>query len=367
MVGDRDTVVVDAVQPSLELGELVVMGGEEGLRPNDLRDVLDHGPGDAEAVEGRGTAADLVEDQQRLRRRIPEDVRHLVHLHHKGRLPGREVVACADPREDPVADRDVRMARRHKGADARHQHDQRHLPHVGRLAGHIRSGDDGNPVRRIIEAGIIGHKHPILEELFDDRMTPILDVDAPRLVDLRTAVVVARRDLRKRDQAVEQGHIVRSLLHALHVLRDGIPHIAEKLVLELVQLLLRAEDLILELLQLLRRVALRARQGLLPDIVRRHEVLEAVRHLDAVAEDTVELHLQGLDARTLPLPLLELRKPLLAVQLRLHVAVRLRVVALADDPAITARDRRILHDRLVDHLVELLHLVDAIVDLLHER
>ena len=198
-------------------------------------------------------------------------------------------------------------------------------------------------------------------------MTPIFDIDASLLVDLRTAVVVARRDLRKRDQAVEQGHIMRGLLHALHVLRDGIPHIAEKLVLELVQLLLRAEDLILELLQLLRRVALRARQGLLPDIVRRHEVLEAVRHLDAVAEDAVELHLQGLDARTLPLPLLKLRKPLLAVQLRLHVAVRLRVVALADDAAIAARYRRILHDRLVDPLVELLHLVDAIVDLLHER
>ena len=367
MVGDRDTVVVDAVQPSLELGELVIMGGEEGLRPNDLRDVLDHGPGDAEAVEGRGTAADLVEDQQRLRRRIPEDIRHLVHLHHEGRLPGREVVACADPREDTVADRDVRTARRHEGADARHQHDQRHLPHISRFTGHVRSGDDGDPVRRIVEAGIIGHEHPILEQLLDDRMPPVLDVDAARLVDLRPAVVVARCDLRKRNQAVEQRHIVRGLLHTLHVLRDGIPYIAEKLILELVQLLLRAEDLVLKLLELLRRVALRPRQGLLPDIVRRHEVLEAVRHLDAVAEDAVKLHLQRLDARALPLPLLELREPLLAVQLRLHVAVRLRVVALADDAAIAARHRRILHDCLVDPLVELLHLVDALVDLLHER
>ena len=367
MVGDRDTVVVDAVQPSLELGELVIMCGEEGLRPNDLRDVLDHGPGDAEAVEGRGTAADLIEDQQRLRRRIPEDIRHLVHLHHEGRLTGREVVARADPREDTIADRDIRMARRHEGADARHQHDQRHLPHVGRLTGHVRSGDDGDPVRRIVEAGIIGHEHPILEQLLDHRMPPVLDIDASRLVDLRTTVVVARRDLRQRDQAVQQRHIVRGLLHALHILRDGIPHIAEKLVLELVQLLLRTEDLILQLLELLRRVALRARQGLLPDIVRRHEVLEAVRHLDAVAEDTVKLHLQGLDPRALPLPLLELREPLLTVQLRLHVAVRLRVVALPDDAAIAARYRRILHDRLVDALVELLHLVDALIDRLHKR
>ena len=196
-------------------------------------------------------------------------------------------------------------------------------------------------------------------------MTPIPDLDTARLVDLWTTVVVARRDLRQRDQTVEQRHIVRGLLHALHILRDGIAHIAEKLVLELVQLLLRTEDLILKLLELLRRVALRARQGLLPDIVRRHEVLEAVRHLDTVAEDTVKLHLQGLDPRALPLPLLELRKPLLAVQLRLHVAVRLRVVALADDAAITARHRRILHDRLVDALVELLHLVDALIDFLH--
>ena len=198
-------------------------------------------------------------------------------------------------------------------------------------------------------------------------MTPIPDIDTPRLVDLRTTVVVARRNLRQRDKTVQQRHIVRGLLHALHILRDGIPHIAEKLVLELVQLLLRTEDLILKLLELLRRVALRARQRLLPDIVRRHEVLEAVRHLDTVAEDTVKLHLQGLDPRALPLPLLELREPLLTVQLRLHVAVRLRVVALPDDAAIAARYRRILHDRLIDPLVELLHLVDALIDFLHKR
>ena len=43
------------------------------------------------------------------------------------------------------------------------------------------------------------------------------------------------------------------------------------------------------------------------------------------------------------------------------------MVALPDDAAIAARYRRILHDRLIDPLVELLHLVDALIDFLHKR
>src|SRR3972149_5878242 len=47
-----------------EVGELVIGGGEEplGLSARVLVEVLDDGPGQRHAVEGRGAAADLVEE-----------------------------------------------------------------------------------------------------------------------------------------------------------------------------------------------------------------------------------------------------------------------------------------------------------------
>jgi hypothetical protein len=48
-----------------ERGQLVEVGGEQRAAAVDLVQVLDRRPGDRQAVEGRGAAADLVEDDQR--------------------------------------------------------------------------------------------------------------------------------------------------------------------------------------------------------------------------------------------------------------------------------------------------------------
>ncbi len=61
-----------------------------------LMQMLDRGPGDRQAVEGRGAAADLVEDDQRPLAGLVEDHGGLDHLDHEGRAAPRQIVGGAD-------------------------------------------------------------------------------------------------------------------------------------------------------------------------------------------------------------------------------------------------------------------------------
>ena len=65
----RDRAVVDARLAARQVGQLVVVGGEQHQRPRrGIVQVLGHRPGDRDAVEGAGAAADLVEHDQAARR-----------------------------------------------------------------------------------------------------------------------------------------------------------------------------------------------------------------------------------------------------------------------------------------------------------
>ena len=140
----RDVEVDDAGRGVGEIGELVIVRGEQRLRPHLRvgREELGDRPGDAEAVEGRRAAADLVEHDQAARGRGVQDVGGLLHLDHERRVAARDVVRCADAREDAIDQRDLRLARRHERSGLRHDAEQRGLPQVGRLAAHVRAGED---------------------------------------------------------------------------------------------------------------------------------------------------------------------------------------------------------------------------------
>ena len=62
----RHGVVAQARQVFFQLGQLLVVGGEEGARPvfGVGVEMFDDGPSDGQAVVGRGAAADLVEDDE---------------------------------------------------------------------------------------------------------------------------------------------------------------------------------------------------------------------------------------------------------------------------------------------------------------
>jgi hypothetical protein len=106
--------------------------------------MLDRGPGDREPVEGRGAAADLVEDDERARSGLVQDRGGLDHLDHEGRASAREIVGRADAREQPVDDADMGAGSGHEGAHLRQHRDQRVLAQEGRFTRHVRAGDQAD-------------------------------------------------------------------------------------------------------------------------------------------------------------------------------------------------------------------------------
>lgn len=86
----------------------MIVGGEEGLRPHGIVEMLHDRPGQTEPIEGAGASPDFIQHDEAPRRGIVEDVRGLAHLHHEGRLPAGQIVARSDAGKDPIHQIDAR-------------------------------------------------------------------------------------------------------------------------------------------------------------------------------------------------------------------------------------------------------------------
>ncbi len=75
-----------------EVGEFVVVGGEEGAAFHLVVQVLRDSPGDGEAIEGGGAAAYFVEDDEGFFGGVVEDEGGFRHFDHEGGLAARKVV-----------------------------------------------------------------------------------------------------------------------------------------------------------------------------------------------------------------------------------------------------------------------------------
>ena len=77
-------------------GQLEIMRGEQGEGADPAGQFQGAGPGQRQAVEGAGAAADLVHQHQRGIAGVVQDVGGLLHLHHEGGAAAGQVVRCAD-------------------------------------------------------------------------------------------------------------------------------------------------------------------------------------------------------------------------------------------------------------------------------
>ena len=84
--------------------KFVIVRGEHGAAAVGFVQMLGHRPGDGEAVERRGAAADFIEHHERARAGLVQDGGGLDHLGHERRTAAREIVGCADAREDAIDD-----------------------------------------------------------------------------------------------------------------------------------------------------------------------------------------------------------------------------------------------------------------------
>ena len=341
------------------------MGGKERLCAKSLFvcGIFQHGARNAHAVVGRGSAANLVQDQQAFVRRVFDDFRHLGHLHHKGGLPGSEVVRRADARENAVYNADFRIGGRDKAADLRHDDNQGNLAHIGRFARHIGAGDDRNPVLPLVQQHVVRHKGRVQKRLHH-RVAALLEQNLPVEIDHRPGIAVVHGDLRKGKQDVEAGHCTRCLLNPVELGGHGLANLVKELVFQLDGAVVRAKDAPLQLLELRRDVALAIGEGLLAYVLRGRLVLIGVGDLDVIAEHAVIADLQFRNPRAFALLGLDLRDDPLPIA---HIAlelVQLRAVAGFDDAALPDGKRRVLHNGAVDQLQ---HIVERIQILVNAR
>ena len=359
---DRNIVVFYALHGAFQLGQLVVVGGEQGLAAQPLGgvcDMLHHGAGNAHAVKGRGAAADLVQHHKTFGGGIFQDLRHLGHLHHKGGLACGKVVRCADAGENSVHHTHMAAGCRHKGADLRHQGDKGILTHIGGFTSHIGAGDDKAAVGGAVEGGIVWHEHTALEHLLHHRVTPLGDGQHIAVVHHGAAVVVFRSHLRQRSQHIQLGNGVGGALDTIQLCTDAFQQFVKQAAFQRDEPLVCAKDLAFQLLQLLCDVTLAGGEGLLADVGLRHKVLVGVAYLNKVAKHMVIADLQLRDAGLLPQTGFQLRQHALGVIADGAQLIHLGMVTLGDDAAILEGGGRVRVYCGINARLDILQRVDA--------
>src|SRR5262249_39280922 len=150
----------------------MVVRGEQRASASLFLEVFDHGPGDGEAVESGGTAADFVEQNEAGRCRMAEDGGDFGHFYEEGGAAAGQVVAGADAREDAVGDGKFGLPRGNEAAHLGHKNDERRLAQVSGLAAHVGAGDEKKLLAARFEAEIVGNEALafLAEKLFNDRM-----------------------------------------------------------------------------------------------------------------------------------------------------------------------------------------------------
>lgn len=80
----------------------MVVSGKQHAAVHATRHVAQHRMRDRIPIKRARSSPELVENDERGRRRVAKDRRTLGALHHEGRLTGDDAVSCADAREEGV-------------------------------------------------------------------------------------------------------------------------------------------------------------------------------------------------------------------------------------------------------------------------
>ena len=364
---DGDVVVFHPGHVLVHAGQLVVMGGEQRFAADVVADVFYHGAGDAHAVKRRGTAADLVQDDQAAAGGVLQNLRHFGHLDHEGGLPGGEVVRSADAGEDRIHNADMALRRGHKAADLRHQRNEGVLAHVGRFTGHVGAGDDEHAVFALVERCVVGHEQAALEHLLDDRVAAFGNVEHVAVVDGRLGIVVLHGGFGKGGEHIELGDGRGRALQPQDLRGNRAEQVGKQLVLQHEQPFVGAQNFIFKFLEFGRDVTLAGRQRLLAREGVRHAADIAAADLDIVAENLVEADLELGDASLLAQLGLHLRKHALAAVHDVAQFVDFGVVSGADGAAVLEVGGRVVDQGAGDVVKDVGQRVDGVGQLCQQR
>ena len=341
---DRDIAVGHSGAGAGEVGEFVVMGGEEGAAGCDVVEVLGHAPGDGEPVEGRGAAADFVEDDETAVGRVVEDGGGLVHLDHEGGLSAREVVARADTGENAVDQSDLGFSRGNEAAGLGEEDKEGDLADVGAFAGHVGAGEDDEAGGIGVEHGVVGNEAPGGHGLVEHRVASVGDVDGAAGGEFRPDVAEGAGGFGQAGEGVDLGDTAGGMLEGGQFGENGGAKLAEDFGFEGAGAFVAAEDTAFHFLQFGGDKALRVGRGLLSRVVTGDRSEVGFGHFEVVAENGIVANLEGLDAGAFDFAVLQFGDPAASFGAGTAEFVEVRVVSRADHAAFPDGRRRFVDD-----------------------
>ncbi len=225
-----------------QMRQLMEMRRHERLAADPIVKEFNDGLRDRHPFACRGAAAQLINDDKAATRRLLRHDLNVHHLDHERTLPADEIIGSADPREDPVGDRDARGARRHEAADLRHEADHCHLPHIRTLTGHVRTGNEQDAALLLQQARPVRDERAVLDDSLHHRVSTVFNGEIEAFADLRLAEVMRRADRRQRLVHIGGGNHLRQLLQSGDVLRNPVAKLREQFILQIDHFILRFQN-----------------------------------------------------------------------------------------------------------------------------
>ena len=229
---------------------------------------------------------------------------------------------------------------------------QRHLPDVSALAGHVGAGDEGDLVALQIEVGVVGDESLLGHPQLQHRVTAFLDLDAPLVSNVGPIPPLDPRQLGKAGQDIQLPQCGGGFLDRLEVVEHLLAQAKKQVVLQLRGPFFGAEDLRFHDLEVLGDEALAAGHGLFAHIVTRHLGEVRFGDFDVIAEHRVEADFQRRNAGAGDFVLLELGQPVLAASGCGAEFVQLRAEAIPDHSALLHRQGWFIGDGVAEQFDE---------------
>ena len=101
----------------------MIVGSKESLGPCSVMNVLDNSLSQSHSIIGSRPAPQLIKENERTIASLPNGPVGLHHLHHKGRLPGNQIIRCPDSSENRIKNRETSRFCRYIGTHLCHDDD----------------------------------------------------------------------------------------------------------------------------------------------------------------------------------------------------------------------------------------------------
>ena len=207
-----------------------------------IRDIFNNGPRNTHTIICTSSASDFIKNNQTLFCRMTKNVRHLIHLYHKGTLTRCQIIRSTYSCKNTITDTDISRFCRNKASNLCHKRNQCDLTHISRLSSHIRTCNNRNAILSIIKQHIICYKHIIWNHLLNNRMTAIFNIKNSSFINLRFNIILTFCNKRKRCNNVEKRNCTRCFLNTFYLRCHTISHITEQFILKRCQLILSTKN-----------------------------------------------------------------------------------------------------------------------------